>query len=229
MKDKAKEKVQNEVLNWDYLNALKKDEYGFSLTIEKLEADDVFKIFSYENKDKHLKVEGYFHEETFEYKVSTTIGLINFCNVSFFATDIAQFESHLREKLSETIKSLAEPGNENLSCLLSEKGIFEWNYAEILPEKLEGFFLFINPSAPLPTVNGSYIIFNYTDFSINTNFTLYYNIFRDEFFGESIIEGIPTVTYDFDSPTIKELEGILRQKLASHLRAIRSKKHQNQE
>ena len=222
MKDKAKEKVQNEVINWEYLKELKSDEFGFSLVVENIENDDTFKIFSYENKEKHLKIEAYFHEETFEYKVATTIGLINFCNVSFFATDITQFENHLKSKLSETIQNLAEPKRENLSCLLAEKGIFEWDYASVVPNELEGFSLFINPSAPMPTVNGSHIIFDYSDFSINTDFTIYYNIFRDEFFGESIIRGVATVTYDFDSSTLKELEDKLRQKLAHHLKSIRN-------
>ena len=98
-----------------------------------------------------------------------------------------------------------------------------------MPDVLDGFSLFIRPDAPFPVANGSYIILDYTDFSINSNFVIYFNIFRDEFFGESRIAGVPTVTYDFDAKNLPRLELTLKSKLARHLNAIRLSAQHEQE
>ena len=59
------------------------------------------------------------------------------------------------------------------------------------------------------------------DAEIDSGFTLCYNIFRDEFFGEFRIAGVPTVTYEFDAKTIADLEGKLSGKLERELKRIR--------
>jgi len=221
MKEKAKEKTETELKNWSYLDELKDDIFGFKLKKEMKEDGAVFQIFSYENADEHKNVCAYFHDETMEYKVSVSIGLINFCDVSFFADSIKIFEKNLRENLEKQIGILARKEDENTSFLIEEKGITDWDFEKDLPKNLEGFSLFSTPQNPTLTINGSYIIFDYTDFSINSNFAIFYNIFRDEFFGESRIDGTPTVTYDFDSKNLKELEEKLKTNMVNYLKEIR--------
>lgn len=223
MKEKAKEKVTNELQNFNYLDKLKENFEGFVLYKEMKENEDAFNIFLYENKEKHLKFWAYFHGETMEYKVEIAIGLINFCDVSFFSDNIEDFEKKLREQLEKRLLNLADEENKNLSSLIKEKGILEWKYESFLSEKIEDFCLFITPKTPKQTINGSYIIFDYSDFKIDTDFTVYYNIFRDEFFGESRIAGTPTVTYDFDSKTLKELEEKLKLNMINYLKEIAAK------
>ena len=220
MKEKTKEKVENELKDFKYLNELKGEISGYKLKKEMREKDEFYEIFSYENEAKRRCVKAYFHDETMEYKMSVTIGLINFCDVSFFANNIEEFEKLLRENLENLIESLADESNKNISSIIEEKEILSWKYEKLLPEKIENFSLFITPKTPILTINGSYIIFDYSDFSINTNFTIYYNIFRDEFFGESRINGTPTVTYDFDSKDLKELEEKLKNRMTSYLKEI---------
>ena len=220
MKEKAKEKVENELKNFKYLNELKDEISGYKLKKEMRENDEFYEIFSYENEAKRRCVKAYFHDETMEYKVSVTIGLINFCDVSFFANNVEEFEKLLRENLENLIENLEDESNKNISSIIEEKEILSWKYEKLLPEKIENFSLFITPKTPILTINGSYIIFDYSDFSINTNFTIYYNIFRDEFFGESRINGTPTVTYDFDSKDLKELEEKLKNRMTSYLKEI---------
>ena len=101
---------------------------------------------------------------------------------------------------------LSEFDKTPLPTLLQEKGIAEWDYADALKDEYDGFVLFIRPHAPFPVANGSYVILDYVDFALNTSFTIYYNVYRDEFFGESRIGGVPTVTYDFDANTVPRLE-----------------------
>ena len=58
---------------------------------------------------------------------------------------------------------------------------------------------------------------DYVDFSLESSFTLYYNIYRDEFFAEARIWNIPDVNYDFDSNELPELEEKLHQRLLPRL------------
>ena len=64
---------------------------------------------------------------------------------------------------------------------------------------------------------------DYSDFSIESNFIIYYNEFRCEFFGEARVKNIPEMRYDFDSKTIEELEQKLDNQLAERLRGIRER------
>ena len=51
--------------------------------------------------------------------------------------------------------------------------------------------------------------------------SIYYNIYRDEFFGEARIWSIPDVNYDFDSTSLGELEEKLRIYMVPRLQEIR--------
>ena len=51
--------------------------------------------------------------------------------------------------------------------------------------------------------------------------TVYFNIYRDEFFSEARIWNIPDVNYDFDSNTLPELEERLQTYLVPRLQEVR--------
>ena len=51
--------------------------------------------------------------------------------------------------------------------------------------------------------------------------TIYYNMYRDEFFGEARIHSIPDVTYDFDSNELVELQEKLEKHLVPRMREAR--------
>ena len=102
---------------------------------------------------------------------------------------------------------------------MREKKIYEWAYE--LPPEWEGFELYIKPSAAVEVTNGSFIVINYADFSIESDFVIYYNIYGDEFSGERRIRNAPQVTYTFDAKTLSELEEKLAENLVTELREIR--------
>ena len=118
------------------------------------------------------------------------------------------------------IKNLRGLRNKKPNDFLREKKIDTWTYGKNLPATLEGFELFIKPTAPVEVTNGSFIIINYADFAINSDFILYYNIYSDEFSGETRINGAPHVSYAFDAKTLKELETKLKENLAAELITI---------
>ena len=109
----------------------------------------------------------------------------------------------------------------SLSSIVINSGIIEWGRSYNLPQNCEGFELFISPGTPEKINNGSYVIINYADFGIESDFSIYYNIYRDEFFGEARIWSIPDVNYDFDSTSLGELEEKLRIYMVPRLQEIR--------
>ena len=123
------------------------------------------------------------------------------------------FEKLLKEQFDKILCDLETFNPKTVSCLIRAKHITDWDYHSLLPDALEGFTLYIRPSEPIRITNGSYIVFDYEDFSCDSNFIIYYNMFRDEFFGEARIRNIPDMNYIFDSNKLSEL----KEKLAVHL------------
>ncbi|MBR4695757.1 MAG: hypothetical protein IKO94_06730 [Selenomonadaceae bacterium] len=223
MKDATKERVEEEIADWEYLEELPPEWFGSHLQKILHVEGDVYDLYGYANEDTHRSATAYFHEETKEYKVRVQIGLIEFCHIEFVTGNFQEFEKLLRQHFEPMLRDLAEFNPKTVTSLLLEKGVMEWEYGGKLPPEAEGFRLFIRPSEPVRINNGSYIVFDYVDFSIASNFTIYYNIFRDEFFGEARIRNIPVVTYSFDSNELPELEANLECHMLPYLQEIRRK------
>ena len=216
MKDETKTKLA--ALNFDSLPV---EVEGFTLRKVYAADADKFIFFTYNNAETHCAIKIYFHEETHEFKVSQRIGLTEFCLTNFFTEDFAHFKELIHSELSSVIKNLRDVKNKKLNAFLHEKKIDAWSYGSELPATLEGFELFISPAAPVEVTNGSFIVINYADFTINSDFVLYYNIYTDEFSGEVRIDSAPHVIYTFDAKTLDELENKLRNNLNDELKKIR--------
>ena len=216
MKDETKNKIA--ALTFDNLPA---DIDGF--TLKKIYAvdEDKFIFFNYVDDVIHCALTIYFHEETKEFKVRQKIGLTEFCLTDFFTEDFAHFKELINAEFNGVIKNLRGVRNKTPNNFLREKKIDTWNFGNELPTTLEGFELFIKPAAPVEVTNGSFIIINYADFKINSDFVLYYNVYTDEFSGEKRINGAPNITYAFDAKTLDELETKLKNNLVNELQTIR--------
>lgn len=225
MKDASIERVEKDTEGWGYRDELPEKVYGFSLDCSTNIHGDKYDLFRYDNPEAHLSGTAYFHEETKEYKFRVKIGLTEFCRIEFIAPDIATFEQLLKAHLMEVLHDMVKFNPATLNKLVKEKHITEWDYRELLPDILEGFELYIRPEAPVVVLNGSVIVFDYSDFEAESNFIIYYNIFRDEFYGEARINNLPDMTYAFDSAELTELEEKLATLLVPRLQEIRSKIH----
>lgn len=223
MKADILEKVQQETADWEYLEELPAEWFGLSLQKQYREVDDTYELFSYENRSTHRGLCAYYHQETKEYKLRVRIGLTEFCQMQYITSSFSAFEEHLRLYLEHSIGELAQYSPEGMSYVTRELNIPSWDYHSLLPDELEGFQLFIRPNEPVRVLNGSYIVLDYTDFDIKSNFIIYYNEFRCEFFGEARIKDIPEMNYTFDSPDIPALEEKLRLHLTERLREIRTR------
>ena len=182
---------------------------------------DKFIFFTCTDDEIHCALTTYFHTETNEFKVRQRIGLTEFCLTKFFTQDFAHFKELLDAELVDVLKNLRETRNGKLNNFLREKKIDTWAYGSELPATLEGFELFIKPAAPVEVTNGSFIVVNYADFALGSDFVLYFNVYSDEFSGEARINGAPNVTYTFDAKTLDDLTDKLKKNLVDELREIR--------
>ncbi len=221
LKEKIIERVNQEAGEWEYLSQLPKELYTMKLTKLYGENEDMFELFSYTNEERHLGLCAYFHQETEEYKVRIWIGLTEFCLIEFITASFQAFEKQLRHSLEGAVHDLVVYNPDSMSYVTKELDIVSWDYKGILPQELEGFQLYITPATPIRVLNGSYIVFDYSDFAIKSNFIIYYNEFRCEFFGEARIANIPEMNYIFDSKTIPELEEKLKAHMVDRLQEIR--------
>lgn len=193
-------------------------------TLKKILDDDgdKFLYFTYENISAHRSLTAYFHEETKEYKIRVKLGLTEFCLTNFFTSNFEHFTEILTSELEHTIKNLSAQVDADSDILIADKKFSTWIYGQNLPQNLEGFELFITPKFPVRITNGSYIIINYSDFNNNLDFNIFYNVYSDNFSGESQIGGVHHPSYIFDATDLTELENILAENLSEELRRVKN-------
>ena len=223
MQEETKAKIEAEIKDWQYMQDLPECCHGFQLCRKQQIIESMYDLYSYIHPQLHKKVVVYYHEETHEYKVRVYIGLIEFCRIEFITAKLEDFERLLRLQFEKLLKDMETYNPASLSSIVLKMGIKEWGENCSLPETCEGFRLFISPQQPEKINNGSYVLINYVDFSIESDFTIYYNIYRDEFFGEARIWDIPDVNYDFDSASLDELAAKLQTYMVPRLQEIRQR------
>ena len=223
MKQEIKEKITAQVEAWDYMKTLPEEVHGFTLAVLMQESGDTLDLYRYENKETHRSITIYYHEETKEYKLRMRIGLTEFCVIEYIYAGLDDFQKILEKRCDNLLADMENFNPDHVTSIVHDKKIMQWDYKEKLPETYEGFHLFITPDKPVRVINGSYIIFDYSDFANESNFIIYYNVFRDEFFGESRIFNIPEVSYDFDSHELQEFIDKLDVKLFPHLKGLRQR------
>lgn len=221
LKDEIKARVEEAVATWAYMDDLPEVMEGYRLHRNMTIRGDMYDLFSYENEAARRGLTVYFHAETKEYKLRVHVGLTEFARIECIAEDLAAFEQLLRGRMSSILAEMAHYSEDNLSSLMRAQHLSAWEYGAALPASLEGFELYISPSEPYQITNGSHIVCDYSDFSIRSNVTIYYNIYRDQYFGEARVVEVPEMNYMFDANTIEELEMKLRLNLVPRLRDVR--------
>lgn len=209
-----------ELEQWPFLSELPDTLFGFKLEKHLYQSDSKYYIFRYYNNEIKRSFSVLYDSSTKEFIARIIIGLTEFCDIRYIVGNIEALEKILRSKLESTLNDLAHFNVNTIDCILMEKDVINWPYAQQLPKKIGAFDLFVSPSAPVKIINGSYIILDYSDFANESNFVIYYNIFRDEFFGEMKIKRTPQMTAEFDAKTLDELEEKLKQSLVKTVNNI---------
>ena len=221
MKDEALQKVAGKTADWAYLQELPETIHNFHLKPIQQIHEDIYDLYSYVDSAAHRSVTAYYYAETGEYKLRIQLGSFEFCLSEYITPSLEIFEQLLRAQLYEILSDLADLNPAKVDELFEAKHIINWQFASTLPDTLEEFELFIRPSRPFRITNGSYIILDYEHFPSRSNFAIYYNVFRDEFFSDARVASVPDTDYEFDSHTLEELQDRISSSLAERLKTIR--------
>ena len=213
--------IVEQVKTWPYLQQLPTRQSGFSLSLDLAEAGTQYNMFSYRDEDGLRSFCVVYDHTTRDYLARITVGLNEFCDVSFICTDLAGLEKILAAKLDATLADMG--GSRQYESIFRAKKILEWPYTDQLPEEIAGFRLFVTPRQPLKTINGSYVIIDYSDFASASNLIVSYNVYRDEFFGELRFRKTPHMIGIFDARELGELAGILDHNLQPVLEELRGR------
>lgn len=217
------ENVIEELQTWSFLQELPAAIAGFNLEMNMQTNGALYEVFTYANLTQHRKFAVLYDSATKDYLVKITVGLTEYCDISFICSKLILLETALKERMVTVLNSLAGYDTNSTVCsVFKQKKILEWSYVAKLPEKVLDFQLFIRPTQPVKVINGSYIILDYSDFSQESNLIIYYNIFRDEFFGEARIRRTPQMTACFDTSELNELAEKIEGNLADALQSIRN-------
>lgn len=213
--------IIQQIEEWGYVANLPQRFAEFALHIEMRQCGSQFFIFKYFNEEHYKSFSVLYDAATKDFSARTVIGLSEFCEIAFISENLQKLEAALAERMPKTLENLASFNLQTLESVFLETGILNWSYGKELPHILAGFQLFISPVAPVKVINGSYIVLDYSDFSAESNLIIYYNIYRDEFFGEIRLRRTPQMIADFDAKTLDELEGKLQTSLEATLKNMR--------
>ena len=178
----------------------------FHLVVEqKAISSTVYSIFYYANDT-----------EVGDYMVRITVPLVEFVDIAFIRESLTPFMENLKVNYKASMMTRFMAPQEGFVYEYKKKGIHQWNYREALPPTIAGYHLDVTPHTALDMINGSYIIGTYIKDNEETGVVLFYNTFRDEFFGETRQQGYPGITHDLDATTIDKFE----QALMNHLQEV---------
>ena len=192
----------------------------FRLVVEKKAlSSTVYSLFYYIN-DANWRWWVLYDKEVGDYMVRIMVPLVDFVDIAFVRESLASFMDNLKANYKESIiKRFLEP-QEGFVYEYKKKGIPQWNYTEVLPQTVEGYHLDVTPLTALDMINGSYVIATYIKDNEETGVVLFYNTFRDEFFGETRQQGYPGITHDLDATTIDKFEQAIRNHLQDVLQSL---------
>lgn len=222
------DKVIEQVQQWEFYKALPDMVHGFQLESELVREESRLYLFSYCCQSSRRSFYAFYDKATKDFMAHTVIGLFDFCDIQFITTDLTTFERMLTERMDSVLRNLREFDPGVLGSVFTAKQIMQWDWSS-LPESLFGFNLFIRPSSPLKTINGSYILIDYCDFAEESNLTVYYNIYRDEFFSERRVRRLPEMLTVFDAKNLADLTEKLKMGLFPELEKMRNllNEHEN--
>lgn len=222
MSDKG---LKNPAEGWDFEAEFPAELSGFTRKTDGLWEGSIYRIFRYELCDRTpcRKTAGIIYDRnTEEYMVMVQVGLTEFCDIKFIHKDRNTFAGFLKAFLEFRLKVLRGTEPHLLERGFRDSGISDWDFFNRLPEEISGFELFLKPSAALPVTNGSYLIADYSDFTYRSGLRLLYNHFREDYYGELLLLGVPHATNQFDAKSLQELEGKLEKGLQAALEKLRS-------
>ena len=220
MADSYTEKVDAALADWPKLQELPQEIAGFRRSCERRQENAQYEFSRYDHADLHRAAIGFYDAVTDSYKLRVQIGVVSYALPSFVCKELGRFGDELDVYLPRVMEDLLAETLHTQELQAICDAVLAWEYGAALPEECEGFVLFIRPKSPAALTNGSYLVIDYVDFSQESDVGIYYNFYRDEFFCEYHIWGMPYVSYDFDAVDLEELEQRLKLYLVRYLKMV---------
>lgn len=208
----AREKRRQLFMDWDIETELPTDIGPYHLQHIDKQQDRIYYAFGWIDEKSGWQVRALYDEETADYMIKMDLHMMTLTEIECITGDFEEFQKFVKKLTPEAIeKELIH--REKVSVLVRGKGFMVWDYHDSLPETLGAYERIIAPDRPLLGLNGSYIIGAYQCREKDTGILFFYNMYRNEYYGELRAKGIPGIIHQYDAKTIEELE----QKIKLHL------------
>ena len=201
----AREKRRQLFMDWDIENELPADIGPYHLQRIDTQQDRIYYAFGWIDEKSGWQIRALYDEETADYMIKMDLHMMTLTEIECITGDFEEFQGYVRKLTPKAIeKELIH--REEVSVLVRGKGFMVWDYHELLPETLGAYQRIIAPDRPLLGLNGSYVIAAYECQEKDTGILFFYNMYRNEYYGELRAKGIPGIIHQYDAKTIEELE-----------------------
>lgn len=203
-------------LDWDIEKELPLDIEGYKLKRLDRQEGRIYFAFCWENEKNGWQVRALYDEETMDYMVKSDLRMMTLTEIELITGDFEEFKRNMKLLTPRYIaRELVH--RENVSVLVRGKGFMVWDYSQFFPPVIGHYERIIEPSRPLLGLNGSYIIASYECREKETGILFFYNVYRDEYYGELRAKGIPGIIHQYDAKTIPDLEETIKAHLEKDL------------
>ncbi|HAT55988.1 MAG TPA: hypothetical protein DCS74_00200 [Veillonellaceae bacterium] len=211
-----REKRRQLFLNWNIEKELPEKIGEYRLGRTDVQDHGIYRAFAYTEKTCGWSVQAIFDEETMDYMVKTDLSLFTLTDIDMITGDFLSFQKSVDELLPGHIqKELID--RDKVSVLVRGHAFTMWNYQSVYPESICGFTRVIDPSAPVLGLNGSYVIAAYESREDKSGILFFYNMYRNEYYGEMRKNGVPIIIHQYDARSTEELENAVRKHMKEDL------------
>ena len=179
----------------------------------------IYYAFAYTNTKNGWTVHVLFNEETMDYMIKTDFRLFVMTDIDLLTGSFDVFRRELPEILPRNIKKVLE-NRKMLSVLVQGKAFTSWDWKEVLPPKAGSYTRVIDPSEPVCGLNGSYVIAAYECRDNGSGVLFFYNMYRDDYYGEIRSGGVPVIVHQYDAKSAQELGEHIRKHLMEDLESL---------
>ena len=192
-----------------------------SYSLERVDEQDgrVYKAFRWKDKKSGWEIRAVFDEETADYMIKVDLKFITCTQVEVITPDFERFKKNVRGLTPDMIEKELIRRSCN-SVLIKNSGFVNWNYEKLLPPRIENYERVIEPKSPINGLNGSYIIAAYQCNERETAMLFFYNVYREEYYGEMRSKGIPIIRHEYDAKTVNELAKEISENLQKDLHEL---------
>lgn len=206
-------------IEWDIENDLPSNIGPYVLERTDEQDGRIYKAFRWIDHQSGWEVRAVFDGETAEYMIKIDLNFMTFTQIEVISSDFETFKENVK-KLTPGIIEKELIKRDHISVLIKDKGFVNWKYETLLPARIETYERVIEPKNPITGLNGSYIIAAYQCKDREAAMIFFYNVYRDEYYGEMRSKGIPLIMHKYDSQTIDEFSKALKSNLEKDLQDL---------